>query len=292
MSGPRQDTPGVLYVVATPVGNLADCSRRMAEVLTAVTRVYAEDTRRTRVLLAHLGISQSVHSLHAHNECAQATQVLGLLEQGHDVALVSDAGTPGVSDPGAMVVTVALEAGVAVSPIPGPSALSAALSVSGFTGQNALFWGFLPVKGAARRQALAAVAIHSGPVVLFESPRRLARTLEELAAPDPLRQACVCRELTKVYEEVRRDTLEQLRAWAAAGVRGELTLVVGPRRASLKPSDEQPLVEALSRCLEVGLSARDAAAAVAAVLRVPKRRAYAHCQALLRGAKSRSNADG
>ena len=272
-----------LFVCATPLGNLGDLSHRLAACLKDVAAVFAEDTRRSRVLLDHMGLKKSLHSLHAHNERSRTHHVLELLEAGEDVALLTDAGTPVVSDPGAEAVGAAHAAGFKVSPIPGPSALTAALSVSGFTLAHEPVWfvGFLATRGKERAEMLTKLTNHTGAAVLFESPQRLARTLAEMAESMPDREACVCRELTKIYEEVRREPLTALAAWASAmSIRGELTLVLGPRA----PADdvEESLSDAdvdaaIKRCLEAGLSTRDAAAAVAAVLQRNKREIYARC---------------
>ncbi len=277
---------GVLYVVATPIGNLGDVSARAAQVLRDAAVVYAEDTRRTRVLLEHVGLAKDLRSLHEHNERERAGEVVEALVAGESLALVTDAGTPGVSDPGADVVAAALAAGARVSPIPGPSALAAALSVAGFAeaAHDVLFVGFLPVKGKERRAALARVHAHAGVVVLFEAPHRAAATLRELVELEPERAACLCRELTKLHEEVRRGSVGQLAERVAAGVLGEITLVLGPLVKPREVAGDAEVDLALSRCLEAGLTPRDAATAVAAVLQAPRRSVYARCQVLLRRA--------
>ena len=276
--------PG-LYVVATPLGNLGDISPRAAAVLRQADVVYAEDTRRTRVLLSSLGLRKPLESLHGHNEPSRIPAALERLGKGERVALVSDAGTPAVSDPGAALVAAAHRAGHRVSPIPGPSALAAALSVAGFERGEPLFVGFLPSRGRERREALGRVLAHEGPVVLFEAPHRSERTLAELAEAAPAREVCWCRELTKVHEDVRRGTLAEAAAWAAAESRGELTLVLGPAATEAYEGAEASASDmdvdgALRRCLDAGLSPRDAATAVAAVLGRPRREVYQRCQAL------------
>ncbi len=274
---------GTLFVVATPLGHLDDLSARAIATLKAVSAVYAEDTRRSRVLLDHIGAAPALASLHEHNERQRIESVLERLQRGEDVAIVSDAGTPAVSDPGAPLIAAAHAAGIKVSPIPGPSALAAALSVAGFADAGeVLFAGFVPAKGSERAAALERVVGHPGVVVLFEAPHRVGKTLAELAALEPERQLVACRELTKVYEEVRRGSLKDLATWAAGEVRGELTLVLGPTTRQVVTAADAAIDAALERCLAAGLSARDAASAVAAVLELPRRQVYARCQALRR----------
>lgn len=268
-----------LYVVATPLGNLEDLSPRACRILAECDVLFAEDTRRTLGLLQHLGISRSLHSLHEHNERGRIAQVLLHLEEGRSVALVSDAGTPVVSDPGEAVVSAALDAGVKVVPIAGPSALAAALSVSGFRADAVLFVGFLPTKTKDRKQQLDRISAHEGVVVLFESPHRIMATLEELASNGE-RRACLCRELTKMHEEVRRGTLADLVDWSRQGPRGEITLVLGPRSDNAASQADPDVDGAVSRCRAAGLSKRDTAAAVAAVLELPRKRVYARVEAL------------
>jgi len=269
-------------VVATPLGNLEDLSPRAVRILGEVHTICAEDTRHTRPLLAHFGITRPLLSLHEHNERGRSDRVLALLGDGHDVALVSDAGTPGVSDPGSVLVAAVVEAGYRVSPVPGPSALATALSVSGFaeSSTSVLFLGFLEPKGKSREEQLLQVVAHSGLVVLYESPHRVADTLSALAARMPTRRVCLGRELTKLYEEVRTTTLAELATWAQGEVRGEITLVLGPLQQEVVRLEDAQVDAALKRCLAAGLSARDASTAVAAVLTLPRREVYARCQML------------
>jgi 16S rRNA (cytidine1402-2'-O)-methyltransferase len=276
---------GTLYVVATPIGNLEDLSLRALRLLKEASVIYAEDTRHSRVLLDHYGVTQPLRSLHEHNEKARVAEVIASLTAGKAVALLTDAGTPAVSDPGAALVADVAREGLPVSPLPGASALTAALSIAGFSGveeQTAvLFVGFLAAKGRARQEALERIREHRGLVVLFEAPHRLAETLADLAAAEPERAACACRELTKVHEEARRGSLAELCAWAtSAPVKGELTLVLGPVLTEPIKADEAAVDKALVRCLEAGLSPRDAATAVAAVLELPRRLVYGRCLAL------------
>jgi 16S rRNA (cytidine1402-2'-O)-methyltransferase len=273
---------GPLFVVATPLGNLEDVSPRAVRVLREATVVFAEDTRRSRILCDHFGVGRPLRSLHEHNERERSAEVLERLSRGESVALLTDAGTPAVSDPGAELVARVAAAGYAVSPIPGPSALTAALSVAGFVQAqpDVRFLGFLPSKGAARAAALEAVVVSEGIVVLFEAPHRVHATLLELAARLPERPAMVARELSKMHEELVRGTLAELAAWAAGEVRGEITLVLGPMAREPVTRTEGDVDAALQRCLTAGLSPRDAATAVAAVLELPRREVYARCQQL------------
>jgi 16S rRNA (cytidine1402-2'-O)-methyltransferase len=218
----------VLYVVATPIGNMGDVTARATETLRACDRVVAEDTRRTRGLLSHLGVSgKPLDSLHAHSGAGDVERVVAKLCAGEAVALVTDAGTPAVSDPGQALVEAAIAAGVRVVPLPGPSAVLAALVASGLAeGGRFRFLGFLPRDGAARRDAIATVSATPEPVVLFEAANRTAATLSELAAATPSRRACVARELTKVHEEYVRGSLVELAAFEREWI-GEVAIVLG-----------------------------------------------------------------
>ena len=269
-----------LFVVATPIGNLADATFRSVECLKAVKVVFAEDTRRSSQLLSHFGISKPLKSLHEHNERARAREVLDALADG-DVAFLTDAGTPAVSDPGAQLVAIVAEDGQhRIVPIPGVSALATALSVAGFTEGVVTFVGFLAVKGRDRAEQLQAVAANHGIVVLYESPHRLKETLDELAVAAPERRAMVGRELTKLHEELARGTLTELARRFAGETKGELTIVLGPIAAPKVSADVRRVDEAIARVLEAGLSARDAATAVAAALDLPKREVYQRVQEL------------
>jgi len=221
---------GRLLVVATPIGNLGDLSPRAREALATVAVVAAEDTRHTRVLLQAAGVATPLVSLHAHNESQRVPELIARLAQGEDVALVSDAGTPLLSDPGFELVTRAAAAGFAVHTIPGPSAITAALAVAGLPTQRFCFEGFLPARAAERRAALARLAHETRTLVFFEAPHRIQAMLADAAAAFGAgRQAVVARELTKAHETLYRGTLAQLLARAQAEenfARGELTLVV------------------------------------------------------------------
>jgi 16S rRNA (cytidine1402-2'-O)-methyltransferase len=219
---------GTLFLVATPIGNLGDVTARAVETLRASDRVLAEDTRRARQLLTHLGIAgRPVDRLDAHATAEDIERVVTRLREGERIALVTDAGTPAVSDPGAAMVDAAIAAGVVVVPIPGPSAVLAALVASGLAGDGRFrFVGFLPRDGAARREAIARVCETPEPVVLFEAPSRLRATLEGIADATPERRACVARELTKVHEQLVRGTCAELAADAREWI-GEIAVVLG-----------------------------------------------------------------
>ncbi len=277
--------PGTLFMAATPLGDIQDASPRLRACLAQAAVVFAEDTRRAGLLLQALKIRRPLRSLHAHNEQQRAAEVVARLQQGDAVAYLSDAGTPAVSDPGAALVAAVHDAGLRVAPVVGPSALAAALSVAGFGGgarspQPVLFLGFLPTPPAARRAALRQLQAHAGIVVLFESARRLPALLAALCAAQPQRQACLCREMTKTYEQVLRRPLAALQPAAdEAPWRGECTLVLGPPPV---PPPPPPTAHeaAIAACLAAGVSARDVATCVAALFGVPRREAYARTQAL------------
>jgi 16S rRNA (cytidine1402-2'-O)-methyltransferase len=267
---------GTLYVVATPLGNLDDLSPRAAATLRSVTAVAAEDTRHTKILLGHVGSTAELVSFHAHSNEAALRRILNLLGTGKDVALVTDAGTPTVSDPGAALVAAARERDVPVVTVPGPTAVAAALSVSGLTADRHLFLGFLPRKGAERRRLLDVVAKAEWTVVLFEAPQRVAELLEDLAgACGGERRAAVARELTKVFEETRTGTLEALAAYyAEAPPRGEVTVVIEGTR---KPAREErpPDPEALARALLAqGMTRKDVADRLAVETGITRNTAY------------------
>ncbi len=230
-----------LFIVSTPIGNLGDLSPRAADTLRTADRILAEDTRRTRVLADHAGAAAPLVSLHAHNEAERTARVLGWLDAGETLALVSDAGTPLVSDPGGRLVRAVAERGHTVVPIPGASAVLAALVGSGLPADRFTFLGFPERRGAARETLLARVAGAEEAVVLFESPQRLVKLLEDLSeACGPTRAVTVARELTKVHEEFLRGTLSEVAAYYRQHPpRGEVSLVVG--RAEAPPRSEEEL---------------------------------------------------
>lgn len=271
------DPPGVLYVVATPIGNLGDITLRAIEVLKAADRVAAEDTRRTRKLLTHLGISgKPVEALHAHSGERDVARLVDALVAGASVALVTDAGTPSVSDPGDALVKAAIGAGQRVVPIPGPSAALAALVASGLAGGGGFrFLGFLPREGSPRREAIATVCATPEPVVLFESPERTTATLRELADATPERPACVARELTKVHEEIVRGSLAAL-ADDRPSWRGEVAIVLGPWTPASREAeiDDAALDARIARELDAGAHSKAIAERLAAWSGRPKRDVY------------------
>ena len=256
-----------LYVVATPIGNLADVSARALDVLRGVAAIAAEDTRITRRLLARHGIEQRLIPLHEHNERSAAEKLLALLRAGHSVAYACDAGTPGVSDPGALLVRATRDAGFEVTPIPGPSAVTAALSVAGMTGPQFLFNGFLPERPAARRRALASLAQMPCTLVFYEAPHRVEGCVADLAAVlGGSRRIVIARELTKRFESVHECALAQAGDWLAADPlrrKGEFVLVVEggapvaaddafARRALEALLDELPLKQAVALAAKIG----------------------------------------
>lgn len=221
------DTAGRLYIVATPIGNLSDFTLRAIEILKTVDVVLCEDTRRTRTLMQHYGLTAKLLSVHEHNERSRAASMIERLQQGENAAFVSDAGTPGISDPGARLVDSVVAAGIEVVPIPGASSLTALLSVSGFPADRFVFEGFLPTKSGQRARRLAELTDEPRTMVFFESPYRIARTLGEMRDAWGERHGCVGRELTKKFEEVRRGTMAELAEWAASKtMKGEFVIVI------------------------------------------------------------------
>jgi len=267
---------GTLYVVATPLGNLGDLSPRAAETLTRAAVVAAEDTRRSKTLLQHVGSRAELVSFHAHSAAKAQRRLYDLLASGRDVALVTDAGTPAVSDPGAELVAGARARGIPVVSIPGPTAVGAALAVSGLPADRYLFLGFLPRKGRDRARLLETVARSQWTVVLFEAPTRVAELLADLTSVcGPTRRAAVARELTKVFEETRDGTLPELAGYyAEAPVRGEITVVVAgtgtaPREAP--PPDPENRARLL---LAEGLTRKDVAERLAEETGISRNSAY------------------
>jgi 16S rRNA (cytidine1402-2'-O)-methyltransferase len=266
---------GVLYVVSTPIGNLADITARAAAVLGDVSMCYAEDTRRTGRLLAHLGHDVSLRSLHAHNEAGRVSEIVRRLESGVDCALVTDAGTPAVSDPGRRVVQAVHDHDLRVVPVPGASAVLTALTVSGLPADRFLFLGFAPRRGPARAEWIAQVATSPDTVVAFESPRRLEQLLVHLSEAGLADRPCVlCRELTKLHEEVKRGTISGLRAESAGKtIRGETTLVIAGAKQGTEP-DSDALERAARELARSGASTRDIMDCLCAEFGVSRNRAY------------------
>ena len=268
---------GTLYVVATPLGNLADLAPRAAETLRQASVVAAEDTRRTRGLLSHLGASPTLLSFHAHSGERRMETLLEILGEGRDVALVTDAGTPGVSDPGTDLVAAALHAGFTVVPIPGPSAVATALSAAGIAADRYLFLGFVPRKGGERSRLLARAAAEEWSVVFFEAPPRLVALLNELAsAAGPGRRVTVARELTKLHEELRTGTLAELADYySEVTPRGELTIVMeGTGTPPAAPDRTADAAEEAAALLAEGLSRREVARRLAETMGMSRNDAY------------------
>lgn len=263
---------GILYLVATPIGNRMDISLRAIETLKSVRVIAAEDTRHTGRLLDHLGIKTPMTSYHKLNERRRRDDLLAALAEG-DVALVSDAGTPGISDPGHQLVEAATNAGFRISPIPGPSSAIAAVAASGLVPGPFFFQGFLPRKGPERRHALSRATAAGVPVVIFEAANRLVPTLNDLRQSLGSRPVAVARELTKVHEEIRRGSFEDVIAhYEAAAPRGEIVIVVGAASDDdPDPAEAEPLVRSL---LEAGLSLGEVAREVAVTIGIPRREAY------------------
>jgi 16S rRNA (cytidine1402-2'-O)-methyltransferase len=268
----------VLHVVGTPIGNLEDITLRALRVLGEVSLIAAEDTRVTRKLLARHGIRTPLVSFREQNASHAIPELLAHLAAGRSVALVSDAGTPSISDPGQTLVAAALAAGLLVAAVPGPSALTTAVSVAGLRGDGLRFAGFPPRKGRERARVLERIAADRAVTVLYEAPGRLAATLRDLAAfCGPEREAVVCRELTKLHEEVARGTLADIAERFAAGARGEVTLVVSGATAARDAGadiDDGELRRMIATGLASGKSARDLAADLSAALGLPRRRIY------------------
>ncbi|HEX6533960.1 MAG TPA: 16S rRNA (cytidine(1402)-2'-O)-methyltransferase [Gemmatimonadaceae bacterium] len=265
---------GSLYVVSTPIGNLADLSARAVEVLSGVALVVAEDTRHSRHLLDHYGIRTPLESHHEHNEARTTPALVERLLGGESVALISDAGTPLLSDPGARLVRAAIDAGVRVVPVPGASALLAALVVSGIDADRFTFYGFLPRKGQGRAALIAEIAALPHTAVLYEAPGRVADTLAELAgAGGADRPAAVAREMTKQFEEVRRGTVGELaRYYEDSAPRGEVVIVLG---GGLPAAPDEDAARERARALRAdGVSARDVARALIAEHGVARNLAY------------------
>jgi 16S rRNA (cytidine1402-2'-O)-methyltransferase len=267
-------SPGTLYVVATPIGNLADASPRALEALRAADVLACEDTRTTRTLLARHGLEREARALHAHNEREATAKLLAELRAGRSVALVTDAGTPGVSDPGALLVAGAHREGVRVVPIPGPNAAVAAFSAAGFAADRFLFAGFLPARPAARRKALDALDV-ACPVILYEAPHRVAETIADLAARfGGEREIVIARELTKKFEEVARVPLAQAGAWLRAHAhrqQGEFVLVLAPGAVAAPDAGE---AERVLDILLDALPASEAARLAARISGAPRNALY------------------
>jgi 16S rRNA (cytidine1402-2'-O)-methyltransferase len=273
---------GRLHIVSTPIGNLEDVTFRALRVLREADLVFAEDTRRTRVLLDRYGIAGRPRSLHEHNEASRVDEALAALAAGGNVALVCDAGTPLVSDPGSRLAAAAIAAGHPVVAIPGPSAVLAALAVSGLSADTFTFLGFLPRRASLRRHLLARFREAPETLVFFESPRRVSSTLHDLQDALGDRAACVARELTKLHEEAARGTLSELAKRFREGARGEVTIVVAgadsrPARGSGNAGGTSvaDLDERIHALLVEGRSPREISAVLARPFGAPRREVYA-----------------
>ncbi len=273
---------GVLYIVATPIGNLEDITLRALRALRESDLIACEDTRHTRKLLDHAGISKPTVSYHEHNETARATELIAKLERGAKIALVSDAGTPLISDPGYRLVAAAIDAGISVVPIPGACAAIAALSGSGLPTDSFRFCGFLPPRSSPRRKFLEELAAESCTLIFYEAPHRILDALEDIEASMGPRRIVVAREITKIHEEFLRGTAAEVHAQLAdrAGggarthaIRGEITILVG-KSEGLAIQDETPLEDAVRALEQQGLSRMDAIKRVAKERGIPKRECY------------------
>jgi 16S rRNA (cytidine1402-2'-O)-methyltransferase len=264
-----------LSVCATPIGNLDDVTLRVLDELRAADLVLCEDTRRSLILLRRHGIEAKLESYHRHNEASRTPAVLGWLRDGKRVALVTDAGLPGVNDPGARLIAAALDAGIAVTVLPGPSAVETALVASGLVAERYQFLGYLPRRDAERRALAAELSRWPHAMVAFESPRRLSAALAVLAAAMPERTAAVCRELTKRFEEVVRGPLDELARKFSDPPRGEITLVLGPTRVVAQDTaDAEEAGSAVAELVAAGVSRRQAVELVARLSGVAKNPLY------------------
>ena len=265
---------GRLVVCATPIGNLGDISERLAQTLRGADVVFAEDTRRTGTLLTHIGATPELRSFFVGNEGIRAREIAERIAEGETVALVTDAGTPALADPGVLAVRAARESGGVVTVIPGPSAVTAALAVSGFGGDRFGFEGFLPRKGGDRARRLAAMAIEDRPVVWFSSPRRVVTDLEDLAAhTGDDREVCAARELTKQFEEIWWGSLRQaIVKWTGIEPRGEFTLVLAPGQPGTMTVEQA--VERAKSLVDAGATRSEAARTVAHQTGLPRRTIY------------------
>jgi 16S rRNA (cytidine1402-2'-O)-methyltransferase len=268
---------GILYVVATPIGNLDDITFRAVRILKEAGLIACEDTRQTRKLLHHYGIDRPTVSYHEHNEAMRTPELIGKLRAGSSVALVSDAGVPLVSDPGYRLVRAAIDSGIAVQPIPGPSALVTALAASGLPTDAFRFGGFLPARTAQRRKTLEALRNEPLTAIFFEAPHRILETLGDIQEILGDRPVVVARELTKIHEEFVRGTAAEVRAQLRAP-KGEITLLIGGGNTSAV--DATPLEAAVESCMRQGMSRMEAIKNVARRRGLPKRQVYEYLERL------------
>ena len=265
-----------LYIVSTPIGNLSDFSQRAIETLRSVKKVLAEDTRRSAILLKHYGISTPLFSAHEHNEAARVAQILSWMSEGEDLAIVSDAGTPLLSDPGARIVQAVIDAGYDVVPIPGASALLAALVASGIEAEPFTFFGFIPRSGRERTARLEEIAKVAHTVVLYEAPGRIAKLLEDLAKVcGGERRVAVGREITKLHETFVRGSLDEVHEhFEGEQVKGEIVVVLAGAPAEKPESLDAAAEEMVRRLLREGGSPSAVAKEVAKAIGIPRNRAY------------------
>ena len=269
-----EEMPGLLYLVATPIGNLEDITYRAVRLLGEADVIACEDTRQTRKLLDHYGIHKPAVSYHEHNEAERTAELILRLEGGETVALVSDAGMPLVSDPGYRLVKAAIEHGVDVQPVPGPSASLAALAASGLPTDAFHFGGFLPAKAGQRARLLESLAEEQATLIFYEAPHRALEALEAIEAALGPRPVVVARELTKIHEEFLRGSAAEIRAQLAErdAVKGEITILIG--KAEAPPPDDTPLAEAVEALISVGMGRMDAIKQVARRRGLSKREVY------------------
>jgi 16S rRNA (cytidine1402-2'-O)-methyltransferase len=265
--------PGTLHLVATPIGNLEDITLRALRLLREADLIACEDTRQTRKLLDHYGIHKPLVSYHEHNEAVRSAELIEKLESGSAVALVSDAGTPLVSDPGYRLVTRAIEKGIRVEPAPGPSAALAALAASGLPTDEFHFGGFLPPRSAQRRKVLARLKGEPATLIFYEAPHRLLETLGDIEEMLGQRQVVLARELTKLHEEFLRGTAAELRR-AHITLKGEFTLLIAKPQQAEPREDEAPVADAVDACMRAGMNRMDAMKAVARERGLSKRDVY------------------
>ena len=263
-----------LVVCATPIGNLEDVTLRVLRELGQADVVLCEDTRRTRTLLERHGIGARLISYHQHNEAMRVAELLPRLEAGEKIALASDAGLPGVNDPGARLITAAIESGLEVTVLPGPSAVETALVASGLVGERYAFVGYLPRTNVALERLWVETAAWQSPVVAFESPKRLPGSLRSLAGADPERPVAVCRELTKRFEEIVRGPAEEVAARFAEAPRGEITIVLGTSTESASAGAESEAIAAVGELVEAGVPRRRAANLVSRLTGISRNKLY------------------
>ncbi len=265
---------GVLYLVATPIGNLEDITLRALRVMREADLIACEDTRQTRKLLDHYGIQKPMVSYHEHNEAARAAELAEQLAAGSRVALLSDAGTPLISDPGYRLVTKAVAGGIRVEPIPGPSAALAALAASGLPTDAFHFGGFLPVRSGPRKKLLGRLKDEPATLIFYEAPHRILETLSDIAEVLGLRPVVLARELTKIHEEFLRGTAVEVRQALAArpSARGEITILIG--KAAETAAADTPITDAVEACMRTGMSRMEAMKAVARERGLSKRDVY------------------